>query len=107
MGAGFEVGTWRYLPKAKKEKGVQIDLILDREDGIINILEIKYSKTPYRITKQYATQLGDKIDIFAEKQKITKTIHLTMITTQGLLQNEYVDELVSSDVTLEDLCRTH
>ncbi|NGX60694.1 MAG: hypothetical protein K940chlam9_00161 [Chlamydiae bacterium] len=100
---GFEVGTWRYVPKSTHEKGIQIDLLLDRDDGIINIIEVKYSKTPFRITKQYATQLGDKMDVFKEQLHIQKDLHLTMLTTVGLFPNIYADELVSSQLTLEDL----
>lgn len=100
--SGFEIGTWRYTPKAKNEKGVQIDLLLDRDDGVINLIEIKHSQHPFRITKQYATDLGDKVDVFREKLNIKKQIYLTMITTSGLLPNVYVDELVSNQLTLED-----
>ena len=100
---GFDIGTWRYVPKAKKEKGVQIDLLLDRDDGVINIIEIKYLQKPFRITKQYATQLGDKIDIFREQLNIKKDIYLTMITVAGLLPNDYVDELVTNELILDDL----
>lgn len=100
---GFEVGTWRYLPKSKREKGVQIDLLLDRDDGVINIIEIKCSHKPFRITKEYAAQLGDKIDIFKERLNIKKEIYLTMVTVDGLLANEYADTLVTNELTLDDL----
>jgi hypothetical protein len=76
---------------------------LDRDDGIITIFEIKYTQIPFRITKQYATELGNKIDIFREQLGIKKEIHLAMITTTGLVQNEYVDQLVTNELTLEDL----
>lgn len=100
---GFEIGTWRYTPKSKEDKGTQIDLLLDRDDGIISIVEIKYSQNLFRITKQYATELGDKIDIFREQLGIKKEIYLAMLTTAGLLPNNYVDQLVKNEVTLHDL----
>ena len=102
---GFDIGTWRYKPKVKQEKGVQIDLLLDRDDGVINIFEIKYSDSPYRITKQYATELGDKIDIFREQLNIKKDIFLIMITISGLVRNSYSDQLVANEITLEDLMK--
>lgn len=100
---GFDIGTWRFVSETKGGKGAQIDLLMDRDDGIITVFEIKLSHTPYRITKQYATELGDKIDIFKEQLKIKKEIHLAMITVAGLVQNDYVDQLVKNELTLDDL----
>ncbi len=105
INTGFNVGTWRYLPKSKKEKGVQIDLLLDCDDGIIHVVEVKYSKNLFRITKQYAAQLGDKIDTFGEQLKIKKDIYLTMVTVEGLLDNSYADELVDDEIILDDFIR--
>lgn len=102
---GFSVGTWRYVPKTKEEKGAQIDLLLDRDDGIITIIEIKYSQSPFRITKQYANELGDKMDIFRDRLGIKKEIYLAMITVSGLLPNAYADQLVKNELTLEDLLK--
>lgn len=99
---GFEIGTWYYQPKSKNEKGVQIDLLLDRDDGVVNIIEIKFSQKLYRITKEYASELGDKLDIFSEQLKTSKDLHLTMITTNGLLPNIYSKELVENEITLND-----
>ncbi len=99
---GYTIGTWRYQAKDSKDHGTQIDLLVDRDDGVINIIEIKYSKHPFRITKQYATILGNKIDIFREKTNCKKQIFLTIITVSGLLKNTYSDELVANQITLED-----
>ena len=52
---GFDIGTWRYLPKNQQDKGTEVDLLLDRDDGVINLIEIKHSEKLIRITKQYAT----------------------------------------------------
>ncbi|GAG65298.1 unnamed protein product [marine sediment metagenome] len=100
---GYEIGTWRYAPKSDNETGVQIDLLLDRDDGIINIIEIKLANKPYRITKQYASSLGDKIDVFKEHLSTDKTIFLTLVTLHGILPNKYSDQLVDNDVTFDDL----
>ena len=103
VSTGFNVGTWRYLPKSKQEKGVQIDLLLDSDEGTIHIIEIKYSKSPFRITKQYATQLGDKLDVFQEQTKAKKDLSLSMITVSGLVENDYAEELIDKRIVLEDL----
>jgi AAA+ ATPase superfamily predicted ATPase len=102
---GYEIGTWRYVPAAKQVKGTQIDLLLDRDDGVINIIEIKYSDLPFRITKQYAESLGEKIDIFKEQTRTKKVIHLTIITVNDILENQYSDVMVNQSLTLEDIIK--
>ncbi len=102
---GFEIGTWRYVSKSKDERGVQIDLLLDRADGIINLIEIKYSQKPFLIKRQYADQLGAKIDIFEEHLKAKKDVHLTMVTVAGLTKNAYSEALVENELTLDDFLR--
>jgi uncharacterized protein len=40
----FKAGSWRYVPPKKTtEIGAQINLLFDRDDGVITLCEIKYS----------------------------------------------------------------
>jgi AAA+ ATPase superfamily predicted ATPase len=84
------------------EPAVQIDLLLDRADNIINICEIKYSKLPYSITKEYEEKLREKMEVFRQEIAPRKAIHLLMLTTFGVKQNKY-SGIVQNEVTLEDL----
>lgn len=93
---------WSYRPKNKSEKGVQIDLIIDRKDDCINLCEIKFYHTSFTIDQKYAQELRRKIAIFREHTKTNKTIFLTFITPFGLHKNEYSSELVNRELTLED-----
>ncbi len=70
-------------------KGAQIDLLIDRKDETINVCEIKYAKGPFAIDKAYAQELQDKMDIFREATHTRKSLLLTVITANGLKQNEY------------------
>lgn len=83
--------------------GTQIDLLIDRNDHVINICEIKFHKKTFAITKAYAEQLRNKISIFSEVSKTKKQIFLTAITTFGILDNTYSQELVDNDFTMEVL----
>ena len=40
---------------SKEKLGAQIDLLIDRNDDVINLCEIKYSKAPFQITLNSAT----------------------------------------------------
>jgi AAA+ ATPase superfamily predicted ATPase len=102
--SGAEITAWRFIPtKGSREKGAQIDLIIDRKDLIINICEIKFYNKPFTIDKQYAKIIKQKIAVFTEKIKPRKTLFVTMITTYGITENEYADELVQQQLDMNVL----
>lgn len=99
-----EIGSWHFIPPPKsREKGAQIVLLIDRVDNSINICEIKFSNEKYSIDKTYARNLDNKTKVFEEKTRTKKQIFLSMITTLGLKQNFYSENLVDSEVVLKDL----
>ena len=81
----------------------QIDLCIDRNDHVINLCEMKYSFHQFMIDKSYAEQLRSKINTFKTETKTKKTVHLTMITTFGLVKNEYALNLVQHQLTMDEL----
>jgi hypothetical protein len=98
------IGAWRYFPsKGSEEKGTQIDLLFDRDDGVVTICEIKYSEKPFEIDKQYAHNLLNKFDVFKKKSKLDKQIFIALITSNGIKQNKYFTDLISNQITLADL----
>ena len=99
-----KTGNWQFIPKkGSDEEGVQIDLLFDREDGVITLCEIKYSENPFVIDKSYAKKLMQKSDTFEKKTKTSKQIFLVFITTNGLKPSIWSDELVQQEATLKDL----
>ena len=95
--------AWRCLPdKEQGRKGVQIDLLIDRSDGIIDLCEMKYSKKEYAITSEYEKELIQKKTTFAEVTKTKSAVHTVMITTDGLAHNAYIGE-IQNEVVLDDL----
>ncbi|MFY8073056.1 MAG: hypothetical protein ACOVNQ_15305 [Pirellula sp.] len=70
---------------------------------MINLCEIKYADDQFVIDQKYAKQLRQKIDVFRQVTKTRKTVHLTMITTFGVKQNQYASDLVDSQVVLNGL----
>ena len=97
-----ETSSWRKIGTAT-EKGVQIDLVIDRADNVINICEIKFSELPYTITKKYATELRQKLATFKQSTKQRKTLFLTMITTFGVTENQYRNSLVHQSLDMDVL----
>lgn len=95
-----EVSTWR---SQRGENGAQIDLLIDRNDRVINICEMKFSVKPFTIAKDYADNLRNKISVFREETGTNKTLFLTMITTFGLKSNNHSIQLVNDSVDMEAL----
>ena len=95
-----QTSSWR---SKQKQDGVQIDLLIDRRDQVINLCEIKFSFAPFTITKKYATDLAHKILVFKEETHSRKAIHLTMITANGLKQNNWAENLVQNNLSADIL----
>jgi hypothetical protein len=96
-----EESTWRYLHK--KDKGAQIDLLIDRKDFVINLCEIKYSESEFVIDKGYAGELENKRDVFKQETGTKKSLFLTLVTTFGAKENDYFIKLVQNSVTMDAL----
>ncbi|MCB0835349.1 MAG: ATP-binding protein, partial [Bacteroidetes bacterium] len=103
IGGVYSVSSSFLKKGTKTEKGVQIDLLLDRNDHIINLFEIKFYNKPFTISKAYAKELKEKMDLFEEATKTRKHLFLTLITTFGLIPNEYSLGLIDQVLTLDDL----
>lgn len=98
-GVWTHIASWR---SRNTDPGAQIDLLIDRNDGIINLCEIKYAHTPFAIDKKYDENLRNKKEAFIQETKTRKTIHLTLISTYGLKPNEY-SGIIQSEVRMDDL----
>lgn len=96
------VFSWVYRPKNKKEKGVQIDLILDRSDGVINLCEMKFAKDKFEITANDEKELRRKASIFENKTATRKAVTTVMITSYGLVRNEWANA-IQCQATMDDL----
>jgi len=94
-----EVSSWRSKTSIP---GAQIDLVLDRNDGIINLCEMKYSMGEYHLDKEYSKRLREKTAAFLTETKTRKAAHATLVTTYGLARNEYSAGILFQ-LTMEDL----
>lgn len=107
-GIATAASSWRYIPPKKnekdekKEKGTQIDMLIDRGDRVINLCEMKFSVKPYYISENYEKTLRDRMSIFQEKTKTTKSLVYTFVTTFGIAHS-VGRSIVNSEVTMEDL----
>ncbi len=98
-GVHSDVSGWR---SKTAENGAQIDLLIDRNDNIINLCEMKYANKEFVITKSQDANLRNKRAAFIEESKTRKTVHITLVTTYGVKHNEYWNN-IQSEITLDDL----
>jgi hypothetical protein len=88
---------------SKGGTGAQIDMLIDRADGTINLCEMKFSEGPFTIDKRYAEELRNKRETFRRVTGTRKNLFITMVTTFGIADNAYAKELVASSLVAEDL----
>lgn len=93
--------SWRKVGSTA-EQGAQIDLLIDRADRVINVCEMKFSETPYAITKDYEERLRTKMAVFRQETKATKSLALIMVTTYGILPGIH-SGIVQNEVLMDDL----
>jgi len=103
-GVAARVFAWTLRPPGGSGRGTQIDLLIDREDNVINICEVKFSAGRFDIGEREAQDLESKVEVFRQATKTVKSVHLTMITANGLTDNPH-GHCVQSQVTLDDLLR--
>jgi len=95
------VESWR---SEQSEDGAQIDLLINRNDQVISLCEIKFSDCELAITKKMAQELRHKQSVFVEETQTKKAVHIAMVTPIGVRRNSYYDT-IHSIVTAEDLLK--
>ncbi len=81
--------------------GMQINLLIDRADDVVNVCEMKFTKSDYCISKAYAEKLEKRIAALESIQP-NKKYWLTFVTVNPLQPNAHSD-IVKSVVTANEL----
>lgn len=90
------VSTEFYTWKANQiENGAQIDIIIDRADDTINLCEVKYSEDLYSLDKEEFLKIQNRIKAFKEVTGTRSSIIPTMITTFGMKEGQYSDQIIA------------
>jgi hypothetical protein len=100
LGVLADVSGWR--SRNPDEGGAQVDLVIERNDNVINLCEMKYADSPFVIDKKHDLDLRSKVGAFQRETRTRKAVHLTMVTPYGVKHNSY-SGVFQSEVTMEDL----
>lgn len=122
-GVAFEEVCWQHLDQIKRaleiggvrsslsawsvkgneaKEGVQIDLLIIRDDNVVNLCEMKFASDVYSIDKDEEAKLRNRIEMLKNTLTPKQTIHLTMVTTYGLAYGKH-SGIVQKQVTMDDL----
>ena len=103
-GVTSSVYAARIPPGPDGEPGAQIDLAIDRADGIVNLCEMKFSEKPFAVTGKYRLALLDKVAAWRRAFGSKKAIHVTFVASAGVKPGGGADA-IQSEVGLSDLFR--
>ncbi len=120
-GVAFEQVCWQHIPQIKRAleiggvrssisalnqrgddevEGTQIDMLIIRDDNIVNLCEMKFSSSPYSIDKEEEQKLLHRVETLKTTLSSRKTVHLTLVTTYGIVPGKHsgkIQEVVVAD----------
>jgi hypothetical protein len=105
--AGVLSNVYSWRTEANEERGIdkaQIDLLIDRNDGVINLCEMKFAEQEYALTQEEEMKLRRRRGNFVEATRTKKAVHITLVTPYGLKQNTHA-AIAQNEVTMNDLFR--
>jgi AAA+ ATPase superfamily predicted ATPase len=98
-GVSTSVTAWR---SRQPDSAAQIDLLINRRDGVINLCEMKYAAHPYTVDKAEAEMLQRKREQFRAETKVRSALHITFVTSYGLSEKGYCS-VAEAEITMDDL----
>lgn len=118
-GYAFENICFKHISEIKKALGLagvttvhsqwsayqeaQVDMVIDRADQCINLVEEKFCEGEFTVTKEYAARLQRKKGLFREKTGTKKAIFTTLITPYGATVDANYLAAVDNQLTINDL----
>jgi hypothetical protein len=82
--------------------GTQIDMLIVRDDNVVNLCEMKFYKNDFAVDKAYDRTLRNRLALLQEHLPKRVAVHMTLVTTFGLAYNEYSGAF-QQVITLDDL----
>ncbi|MBQ0046638.1 MAG: AAA family ATPase [Prevotellaceae bacterium] len=100
-GVASDNSAWT-LQGVQDQKGMQIDLIIERSDRVINLCEMKFVNTNFEVKKEYKTVLSERLNWITSHVKKNQNVQMTLVTTYGLKQGIH-SGIFQRTITLDNL----
>lgn len=98
--------SWSHVPgSGSRERGAQIDLVIDRADRTINLCELKFIREELDITADYRRLLEHKKAIFRKHTGTKSLLLTTLITTHGAKEGKNYLGTVDQQLIIDCLFR--
>lgn len=99
--SGVKANCYSWTNPEQKDSA-QIDLVIERDDRITNLCEMKYTDKPFSVSKDYDSDLLRKRDIFKEKTGTKNALKIVLVSVNGLAGTANTEH-ISEVITLDDL----
>ena len=96
------VSAWHHAPDERCPKGAQIDLVIDRADGVIDVCEMKYTKSEFVPDEKSDTEMRRRLSVFSDATETRKSVNVVLVTPYGLQRSKYSGRY-SNVITFKDL----
>jgi AAA+ ATPase superfamily predicted ATPase len=96
------VSGWRFTGRGQ-QRGAQVDLLIDRTDGVMTLCEMRFSNAPYRMDRATARELVERMEAFEQATGTRKQLLWALVTPHGLRPGLWADEIIAQTVTIKDL----
>ena len=86
--------------------GAQIDMVIERNDELTNICEMKYTDSPLSLSSELDQALLHKVRVYREETGTTKTLRIVLITAEkvrGTANQEHISRIL----TIDDMFEAH
>ena len=73
----------------------QIDMLIDRADGVIDLCEIKYSAEPFELDKDENARITHRVETFRKCTGTRKAIRSVLISASGFKYGKYAGNIMA------------
>ena len=98
-GVVTNVCCWR---SAHSSPAAQIDLLLDRNDSIIDLCEMKFTQDAFTLDEGEISELCRKRDVFRKETKTRKALHIVVVFASGSKSRINSSE-IQAQISLDNL----
>ena len=102
LDSGVNTSSSAWSKRADDEEGTQIDLLIIRDDNVINMCELKFYSGEYDVDNKYYKTLMTRESLLQKEVSPKTVIRSTLVTTFGLKKNEY-SSVFSNVILMDDL----